>query len=65
MILLTLFISTCTDEVLLSVFKQNRLEYNYQQNLEYLTVNKDVNYQESAKNMPLTCKKQRYLNGRH
>ena len=49
MILLALFISTCTNKVLLSVFKQNRLEYNYQWNLEYFTVNKDVNYQESAK----------------
>ena len=28
MVLLALFINTCIDEVLLSVFKQNRLEYN-------------------------------------
>ena len=35
---------------------------NYQRNLEYFTVNKDVNYRESAKNMSLTYEKQRYLN---
>ena len=57
MILMAQFISICTDEVLLSVSKQNRLEYNYQQNLECLTVNKDVNNRESAKNMSLTGEK--------
>ena len=54
MILLALFISACTSEVtevLLNVFKQNILEYNYQQNLEYFTVNKDVNYRKSVRHV--------------